>query len=88
MTFIMALETARCLEQGVLRSVPDANIGSIMGIGFPPCYGGADPVRQRLPGLVSRASSPVPGSWPLPTGSGSSRRRCWLDAATKSEPLR
>lgn len=23
------------------RPVPDANIGSIMGIGFPPCYGGA-----------------------------------------------
>jgi 3-hydroxyacyl-CoA dehydrogenase/enoyl-CoA hydratase/3-hydroxybutyryl-CoA epimerase len=41
LTFIMAVETARCLEQGVLRSVPDANIGSIMGIGFPACYGGA-----------------------------------------------
>jgi 3-hydroxyacyl-CoA dehydrogenase/enoyl-CoA hydratase/3-hydroxybutyryl-CoA epimerase len=25
----------------VLRSVPDANIGSIFGIGFPPLHGGA-----------------------------------------------
>ncbi len=41
MAFVMALETVKCLEEGVLRSVPDANIGSIMGIGFPPLHGGA-----------------------------------------------
>lgn len=41
LTFIMSLETVRCLEEGVLRTVADANIGSIFGIGFPPCYGGA-----------------------------------------------
>jgi 3-hydroxyacyl-CoA dehydrogenase/enoyl-CoA hydratase/3-hydroxybutyryl-CoA epimerase len=41
MAFVMALETIRCLEVGVLRSVPDANIGSIFGIGFPPLHGGA-----------------------------------------------
>jgi 3-hydroxyacyl-CoA dehydrogenase/enoyl-CoA hydratase/3-hydroxybutyryl-CoA epimerase len=41
MAFVMALETIRCLEEGVLRSVPDANIGSILGIGFPPLHGGA-----------------------------------------------
>jgi len=41
MLFIMSLETVRCLAEGVLRTVPDANIGSIMGIGFPPLYGGA-----------------------------------------------
>jgi 3-hydroxyacyl-CoA dehydrogenase/enoyl-CoA hydratase/3-hydroxybutyryl-CoA epimerase len=40
-TFIMALETIRCVEEGVLRSTADANIGSIFGIGFPPLYGGA-----------------------------------------------
>ncbi|MFI5958610.1 3-hydroxyacyl-CoA dehydrogenase NAD-binding domain-containing protein [Cryptosporangium sp. NPDC051539] len=38
--FIMAVETARCFEEGVLTSVADANIGSIMGIGFPPGLGG------------------------------------------------
>ena len=41
LTFIMAIETVRCLEEDVLRTVADANIGSIMGIGFPPMYGGA-----------------------------------------------
>jgi 3-hydroxyacyl-CoA dehydrogenase/enoyl-CoA hydratase/3-hydroxybutyryl-CoA epimerase len=38
--FIMALETARCFEEQVLRSPGDANIGSIMGIGFPAWTGG------------------------------------------------
>ena len=40
MLVIEALESARCLEEGVLITVPDANIGSIMGIGFPPWTGG------------------------------------------------
>jgi 3-hydroxyacyl-CoA dehydrogenase/enoyl-CoA hydratase/3-hydroxybutyryl-CoA epimerase len=36
-----AVETARCLHEGVLSSVHDANIGSIFGIGFPAWTGGA-----------------------------------------------
>jgi 3-hydroxyacyl-CoA dehydrogenase/enoyl-CoA hydratase/3-hydroxybutyryl-CoA epimerase len=36
-----SVETARCLHEGVLRSVHDANIGSIFGIGFPAWTGGA-----------------------------------------------
>ncbi len=36
-----AIETARCLEEGVLMTVHDANIGSIFGIGFPSWTGGA-----------------------------------------------
>ncbi len=36
-----AIETARCLQEGVLTSVHDANIGSIFGIGFPAWTGGA-----------------------------------------------
>jgi 3-hydroxyacyl-CoA dehydrogenase / enoyl-CoA hydratase / 3-hydroxybutyryl-CoA epimerase len=36
-----AIETARCLHEGVLTSVHDANIGSIFGIGFPAWTGGA-----------------------------------------------
>jgi 3-hydroxyacyl-CoA dehydrogenase/enoyl-CoA hydratase/3-hydroxybutyryl-CoA epimerase len=39
--FIQANEAARCLEEGVLRSVADGNIGSIMGWGFAPFEGGA-----------------------------------------------
>jgi len=41
LTFIMSLETVKCLEEGVLRTIPDANIGSIFGIGFPALQGGA-----------------------------------------------
>ena len=36
-----AIETARCLEEGVLTTTHDANIGSIYGIGFPAWTGGA-----------------------------------------------
>ena len=39
--FIQALETLRCLEEGVLTSTIDGNIGSIFGIGFPAWTGGA-----------------------------------------------
>ena len=41
MLFIEVLETAACFEEGVLESAAAANIGSIMGIGFPPGTGGA-----------------------------------------------
>jgi 3-hydroxyacyl-CoA dehydrogenase / enoyl-CoA hydratase / 3-hydroxybutyryl-CoA epimerase len=40
MLFIEALETVKCFDEGVLTSVPDANIGSIFGIGFPAWTGG------------------------------------------------
>jgi 3-hydroxyacyl-CoA dehydrogenase/enoyl-CoA hydratase/3-hydroxybutyryl-CoA epimerase len=40
MLVIEALETVKCLDEGVITSVPDANIGSILGIGFPPWTGG------------------------------------------------
>ena len=39
--FIEALETAKCFEEGVITSAAAANIGSIMGIGFPANTGGA-----------------------------------------------
>ena len=40
MLVIEAVESARCVEEGVLITTADANIGSIMGIGFPPWTGG------------------------------------------------
>lgn len=39
--FVQANEAARCYEERVLRSVADANIGSIFGWGFAPFHGGA-----------------------------------------------
>lgn len=38
--YIQAIESVRCFEERVLTSVGDANIGSIMGIGFPAWTGG------------------------------------------------
>ncbi len=40
MLFIESIETVKCFDEGVLRTVPDANIGSIFGIGFPAWTGG------------------------------------------------
>ncbi len=39
--FAQANEAARCLDEGVLRSAADGNIGSILGWGFAPFHGGA-----------------------------------------------
>jgi 3-hydroxyacyl-CoA dehydrogenase / enoyl-CoA hydratase / 3-hydroxybutyryl-CoA epimerase len=40
MLVIEALESVKCLDEGVIESIADANIGSIMGIGYPPWTGG------------------------------------------------
>ncbi|MGH3526185.1 MAG: 3-hydroxyacyl-CoA dehydrogenase NAD-binding domain-containing protein [Pseudonocardiaceae bacterium] len=50
MLFVEALETVKCLDEGVITSVPDANIGSIMGIGFPPWTGGVVQFINGYPG--------------------------------------
>ncbi len=59
MLFAEAIDTIRCLDEGVLTSVPDANIGSIYGIGFPAWTGGVlQYVNQYdggLAGFVARA---------------------------------
>ncbi|MGW7047407.1 3-hydroxyacyl-CoA dehydrogenase NAD-binding domain-containing protein [Streptomyces avermitilis] len=65
MLFAEALDTVRLLEEGVLTSVADANIGSIFGIGFPGWtggvlqyingYGGGAGAGTGLPGFVARA---------------------------------
>jgi len=41
MLFIESIETVKCLDEGVIETVSDANIGSIFGIGFPAWTGGA-----------------------------------------------
>ncbi len=40
MLYIQAIESVRCMDEGVLKDVRDANIGSIFGIGFPAWSGG------------------------------------------------
>jgi 3-hydroxyacyl-CoA dehydrogenase / enoyl-CoA hydratase / 3-hydroxybutyryl-CoA epimerase len=59
MLFIESIESVRCFDEGVIESVADANIGSIMGIGYPPWTGGAlqyiNGYEGGLPGFVARA---------------------------------
>src|SRR3954449_9905612 len=59
MMFIEALESVKCLDEGVIESVADANIGSIMGIGFPGWTGGVlqyiNGYEGGLAGFVARA---------------------------------
>jgi 3-hydroxyacyl-CoA dehydrogenase/enoyl-CoA hydratase/3-hydroxybutyryl-CoA epimerase len=38
--YIQALETARCMAEGVVPEASDADVGSILGWGFPPWTGG------------------------------------------------
>jgi 3-hydroxyacyl-CoA dehydrogenase / enoyl-CoA hydratase / 3-hydroxybutyryl-CoA epimerase len=61
--FIEALETAKCFEERVIESAAAANIGSIMGIGYPALTGGTvqfmqgydGPTGQGLKAFIARA---------------------------------
>jgi 3-hydroxyacyl-CoA dehydrogenase/enoyl-CoA hydratase/3-hydroxybutyryl-CoA epimerase len=59
MLFIEAIESVKCLDEGVLTSVAEANIGSILGIGYPGWTGGVlqyiNQYDGGLPGFVARA---------------------------------
>ena len=66
MLFIETIETVKCLDEGVIETVADANIGSIMGIGYPGWSGGVlqyangyshptHPSNTGLAGFVERA---------------------------------
>ena len=52
MLFVEVLDSVRCFDEGVLRSVPEANIGSIFGIGFPAWSGGVLQFINGYPGGV------------------------------------
>ncbi|WP_045821230.1 3-hydroxyacyl-CoA dehydrogenase NAD-binding domain-containing protein [Williamsia herbipolensis] len=50
MLFAESLETVKCFDEGVITSIPDANIGSIFGIGFPAWTGGVVQYINQYPG--------------------------------------
>jgi 3-hydroxyacyl-CoA dehydrogenase/enoyl-CoA hydratase/3-hydroxybutyryl-CoA epimerase len=59
MLFAESLESVRCLDEGVIETVADANIGSIFGIGYPAWTGGSlqyiDGYEGGPAGFVARA---------------------------------
>ena len=59
MLFIEAIEAVKCLDENVVTSVPEANIGSILGIGYPGWTGGVvryiDQYAGGPAGFVARA---------------------------------
>ncbi len=63
MLFIESIEAVKCLDEGVIETAADANIGSILGIGFPGWTGGVlqyidgyqHPTHPGPSGFVARA---------------------------------
>ncbi len=80
--FAQANEAARCWQEGVLRSVADANIGSIFGWGFAPFHGGALQFINAygLPEFVARAQALA-----AQHGERFAPAQCLLDMAAKGE---
>jgi 3-hydroxyacyl-CoA dehydrogenase / enoyl-CoA hydratase / 3-hydroxybutyryl-CoA epimerase len=51
MLVVEAIEAVKCVDEGVIESVADANVGSLLGIGFPGWTGG---VLQYINGYIGR----------------------------------
>ena len=90
MLFVEALETVKCLDEGVIESVADANIGSIIGHRLPGLDRRRAAVHQRLRRRRRRLRRPRARAGRPSTASASSRRPRWSrrPSAARRTPTR
>jgi 3-hydroxyacyl-CoA dehydrogenase / enoyl-CoA hydratase / 3-hydroxybutyryl-CoA epimerase len=79
---MQALETARCIEEGVVTDVREADVGSILGFGFAPFTGGTI---SYIDGMGTKAFVALCGDFAKRYGARFKPPKLLLDMAKKNE---
>jgi 3-hydroxyacyl-CoA dehydrogenase / enoyl-CoA hydratase / 3-hydroxybutyryl-CoA epimerase len=79
---IQALETARCIEEGVVTDVREADVGSILGFGFAPFTGGTI---SYIDGMGTKSFVALCGDFAKRHGARFKPPKLLLDMAKKNE---
>ena len=79
---IQALESARCIEEGVVTDVREADVGSILGFGFAPFTGGTI---SYIDGMGSKAFVALCGGFAKRHGARFKPSKLLLDMAKKGD---